>query len=341
MMKGKLYCGIDLHSNNSVVVLIDAENRVVYEKRLPNALDAILFELSRYKKKIAGVVVESTFNWYWLVDGLQEEGYKVHLANTAAIKQYEGLKYTDDKSDARWLAHVLRLGILPEGYIYPKEERGVRDLLRKRSQLVRQRTTHILSIQNLLSRNTGKSMSSAKIKKLTEMELEGMFESEDVAMAVLCNLRAVKFLTKEIRMLEKAVLSKASIRPEYENLLSVDGIGKALALTIMLEAGDISRFGKVGNFASYCRCVDSKRISNEKKKGANNGKNGNKYLAWAFVEAATFAVRYNQRIGRFYERKKAKRNGMVAIKAVAHKLARACYHILKDNVPFSVELAFG
>ncbi len=140
---------------------------------------------------------------------------------------------------------------------------------------------------------------------------------------------------------EKMILSRASIRPEYENLLTVDGIGKALALTIMLETGDISRFGKVGNFASYCRCVDSRRISNEKKKGENNGKNGNKYLAWAFVEAANFAIRYNKVIRRFYERKKSKRNGIVAIKAVAHKLARACYHILKDNVPFSVELAFS
>ena len=337
----RLYCGIDLHSNNSVVVLIDDEDRAVYEKRLPNSLEVILLELSRYRKKIAGVVVESTFNWYWLVDGLQEEGYKVHLANTAAIKQYEGLKYTDDKSDARWLAHILRLGILPEGYIYPKEERAIRDLLRKRSQLVRQRTTHILSIQNLMSRNSGRSMSGTKIKTLTELEVDGMFGSDDVAAAVKCNLRACRFLAKEIIMLEKMILSRASIRPEYENLLTVDGIGKALALTIMLETGDISRFGKVGNFASYCRCVDSRRISNEKKKGENNGKNGNKYLAWAFVEAANFAIRYNQVIRRFYERKKAKRNGIVAIKAVAHKLARACYHILKDNVPFSVELAFS
>ena len=336
----RLYCGIDLHSNNSVVVLIDDEDRAVYEKRLPNSFEVILLELSRYKKKIAGVVVESTFNWYWLVDGLQEEGYKVHLANTAAIKQYEGLKYTDDKSDARWLAHILRLGILPEGYIYPKEERAIRDLLRKRSQLVRQRTTHILSIQNLMSRNTGRSMSGTKIKTLTELEVDGMFGSDDVAAAVKCNLRACRFLAKEIILLEKMILSRASIKPEYENLLTVDGIGKALALTIMLETGDISRFGKVGNFASFCRCVDSRRISNEKKKGENNGKNGNKYLAWAFVEAANFAIRYNKVIRRFYERKKSKRNGIVAIKAVAHKLARACYHILKDNVPFSVELAF-
>jgi len=341
MMKAKLYCGIDLHSNNSMVVLIDEEDRVVYEKRLPNTLDVILFELSRYRKKITGVVVESTFNWYWLVDGLQEDGYKVHLANTAAIKQYEGLKYTDDKSDARWLAHILRLGILPEGYIYPKEERAVRDLLRKRSQFVRQRSTHILSIQNLMSRNTGKGMSGAKIKALKEEDLEILFSNEDVAMAVRCNLRACKFLTKEILLLEKVIHAKVDLRSEYENLLSVDGIGKTLALTIMLEAGDISRFGKVGNFASYCRCVDSRKISNEKKKGVNNGKNGNKYLAWAFVEAANFAIRYNQLIKRFYEKKKAKKNGLVAIKAVAHKLARACYHMLKDNTQFQAELAFG
>lgn len=340
-MKTKLYCGIDLHSNNSMVVLIDDEDRVVYEKRLPNSLEVILFELSKYKKKITGVVVESTFNWYWLVDGLQEKGYKVHLANTAAIKQYEGLKYTDDKSDARWLAHILRLGILPEGYIYPKKERAVRDLLRKRSQLVRQRATHILSIQNLMSRNTGKSMSGAKIKTLAEDKLPSMFENEDAAMAVECNLRVCKFLTKEILILEKAIHSRADLRPEYKNLMSVAGIGKALALTIMLETGDISRFKNAGNFASYCRCVDSRKISNEKKKGVNNGKNGNKYLAWAFVEAATFAVRHDQKIKRFYEKKKAKKNGMVAIKAVAHKLARACYHVLKDNVSFNVELAFG
>jgi len=337
----KLYGGIDLHSNNSVVVLIDEEDRVVYEKRLPNALDVILFELSRYRKKIAGVVVESTFNWYWLVDGLEEAGYKVHLANTAGVKQYEGLKYTDDKSDARWLAHILRLGILPEGYIYPKEERAVRDLLRKRSQLVRQRSTHILSIQNLMSRNTGKGMSGAKIKALKEEDLETLFSNEDVAMAARCNLRACKFLAKEILLLEKAVLAKVNLRPEYENLQSVDGIGKILALTIMLEAGDISRFEKVGNFVSYCRCVDSRRISNDKKKGENNGKNGNKYLAWAFIEAANFAIRFNQMIRRFYERKKAKKNGPVAIKAVAHKIARACYHMLKDGTTFQTELAFG
>ena len=153
----KLYGAIDLHSTNNVTVVIDEQDRVVYQKRLPNDLALILKELSVYQSELQGIVVESTYNWYWLVDGLMAEGYKVYLANTAAIQQYEGLKYTDDHSDARWLAHLLRLGVLPQGYIYPKAERPVRDLLRKRSQLVRQRTTNLLSIQNLMTRNTGSS----------------------------------------------------------------------------------------------------------------------------------------------------------------------------------------
>ena len=141
----KLCGAMDLHSNNNVTVLSNEKDEVVYRKRLPNDLKSILGQLAPYQSEIEGIVVESTYNWYWLVDGLMEQGYRVHLANTAAIQQYNGLKYTDDDSDARWLAHLLWLGVLPQGYIYPREQRPVRDLLRKRGQLVRQRTTNLLS----------------------------------------------------------------------------------------------------------------------------------------------------------------------------------------------------
>ena len=134
----KVYGGIDLHSNNNVIVLLDEEDRVVYRERLANDLQLVLRGLEPYRDTIEGLVVESTYNWYWLVDGLMDAGYRVHLANTAAIVQYSGLKYADDDSDARWLATLLRLGVLPEGYIYPKTERPIRDLLGKRSQLVHQ-----------------------------------------------------------------------------------------------------------------------------------------------------------------------------------------------------------
>lgn len=337
----KLYGAIDLHSTNNVTVLIDEQDDIVYQKRLPNNLSLILQQLSPYTPSIQGMVVESTYNWYWLVDGLMEADYRVHLANTAAIQQYQGLKYTDDNSDARWLAHMLRLGVLPQGYIYPREERAVRDLLRKRSQLVRYRTANLLSIQNLLTRNTGSSISARRIKQLSAEEVEGLLIGADVVLAVKANLSVIHCLEAEIATLEKAVKERVKLRPAFRHLLSVSGIGEILALTIMLEAGDIGRFATVGNFASYCRCVGSEKLSNSKRKGSGNTKNGNKYLSWAFVEAANFAVRFNPLIRRFYQRKKAKANGIVAIKAVAHKLSRACYHVMRNGVPFDVARAFA
>ncbi len=337
----KLYGAIDLHSNNNVTVLIDEKDKVVYQKRLANDLLVIVEQLSPYASSIEGIVVESTYNWYWLVDGLMEREHRVHLANTAAIQQYEGLKYTDDDSDARWLAHLFRLGVLPEGYIYPKKERAVRDLLRKRSQLVRQKTANLLSIQNLYSRNTGASLSANRIKQLRSEEVDARFTNSDLALAIKANLAVMRNLEGEIAKLERVVKERVKLKPAYRYLLTVSGIGQILALTIMLETGDIRRFAKVENFASYCRCVKSEKLSNGKRKGSGNTKNGNKYLSWAFVEAANFAIRFEPLIARFYQRKKAKTHRVVAIKAVAHKLARACYYIMRDKVPFDIGRAFA
>jgi transposase len=313
----------------------------VYQKRLPNDLALILMELSVYQTELQGIVVESTYNWYWLVDGLMEQGYKVHLANTAAIQQYEGLKYTDDHSDARWLAHLLRLEVLPEGYIYPRADRPVRDLLRKRSQLVRQRTPNLLSIQNLVTRNTGESLSANQIKGLDTQQVDELLPNRDLALAVKANLSVMCSADEQTEILERTVTQRAKLSPQFSFLKTVPGIGQILALTIMLETGDIRRFFSVGNFASYCRCVGSQKISNGKRKGKGNTKNGNKYLAWAFVEAAHFAIQFNSKIKSFYQRKKAKTKVVVAIKAVAHKLCRACYYILRDRVAFDVTKAFG
>jgi len=336
----KLYGGIDLHSTNSVVALTDEQDRVVYQRRLSNDLPLILSELQPYQPLIEGLVVESTYNWYWLVDGLMEAGYRLHLANTSAIKQYEGLKYADDNTDARWLAKLLRLGLLPEGYIYPKEQRPVRDLLRKRSQLVHQHTDNLLSVQNLMARNRGHSLNANQVKRLQYAEVNRLLKDEHLALAVNSTLVVMHSQAEMIDLLEKAAKKRIKLRPEFKPLLTVSGIGEILGLTIMLETGEIQRFKRVGNYASYCRCVDSKRMSNGKKKGKGNRKNGNKFLAWAFVEAANFAVRYNPQIKRYYQRKRARTNGIVAIKTVAHKLARACYYILRDQVAFEVDKAF-
>jgi len=335
------YSGIDLHSNNSVVTVTDEEDRVVAEKRLPNDLTKIVGLLTPWREEMAGVVVESTFNWYWLVDGLQAAGFKVHLANTTAIKKYEGLKHSGDETDARYLAHLLRLGILPTGTILPPEQRAVRDLARKRMQLVRSRTTHILAVENITARQQGVRISSNQVKQLTADAVDQMHLPEEVALAIKANVAVIATLSAQIELLEKRLQEKVGARMEYGLLTSVPGVGQVLATMILLETGPIERFANVGNFASYARCVDSVRTSNGKKKGEGNTKNGNKYLAWAFVEAANFALRYCAEAKRFYERKKAKTNNVVAIKALAHKLARACFHILKERKPFDVTRCFA
>jgi transposase len=262
--------------------------------------------------------------------------------NTVAVKVYDGMKYTGDEHDARHLAHLLRLGILPTGYIYPKAERAVRDLLRKRSQLVRCRTAQILSIENLVCRNSGQQISGDEVRQLDEEMLRRLCGGNAYRIqAIQSNLRVMRCLDEEILGLEKTVLSQAKIKPAFKKLRTIPGIGEILGMTVMYETGTIDRFKKVGHFASYSRAVDSGRYSNGKKKGSGNARNGNKYLAWAFVEAVHHAWRSSEVIRRFYQRKKSQRNTAVAVKAVAHKLARAAYHVLKDQVDFDVKRAFA
>jgi transposase len=337
----KKYSGIDLHSNNSVVVVTDETDRVIVEKRMQNDLGAILALLAPHREDLAGIVVESTYNWYWLVDGLQEAGYRVDLANTTAIKSYEGLKHSNDETDAAYLAHLLRLGILRTAHIYPKEQRATRDLARKRMQLVRSRTQHVLAVENIVARETAVCIKSNAVKRLTTDSVSGLGLRNDVDLAVQANVAVIETLNAQIDLLETRLQERIRPCPEYALLTGVPGIGELLATTILLETGSIERFREVGHFASYARCVDSVRLSNGKKKGEGNVKNGNVYLAWAFVEAAHFARRYCTEAKRFFEKKRAKTNNAVATKALAHKLARACYHMLKEKQPFDVKRCFA
>ena len=225
----ELYGGIDLHSNNCVVVLLDEEDRVVYEKRLPNDLGYLLLELATYQGRVGGSSIPTT----------------------AAMPL--------------GIAPLLRLKLLPEGHIYPKEERAVRDLLRKRSQLVRQKVTHILSIQNLMSPNKGMRLSAEKIRQLTDVEVERLLPQSDLARAVKSNLAVYRCLVEEIDRLEKVVKQRLKLRPSFQHLLTVDGIGSIRGLTIMLEMDNIGRFARVGQFASYCRCMESQKGSQGKR----------------------------------------------------------------------------
>jgi transposase len=324
------------------VGILDEQGKRIFKKRLPNETPLILEVLKPYQGEIVGIAVESTYNWYWLVDALMSEGYKVHLANPSAIQQYVGLKHSDDKHDAFWLGEMLRLGILPEGYIYPREERPLRDLLRKRRHLLGLRTSLVISLQNIVSRNVGRKVNVNDVKALKEDRISSLLEmNEDLALAGRVSKEVIDHLTHQIYKIERVVQKKMELRQEYRYLLSVFGVGKILSLTIMLETGPIRRFETVGDYVSYCRKVPSQWTSNGKWKGSGNQKNGNKYLAWAYGEAAEFARRLYPEARAYYQRKMHKTNAAVAHSALAHKLARAAYYIMRDQVRFEPKKLFG
>jgi transposase len=336
----KLYAGIDLHSSNNYLGIIDANDKRIFGKRLPNCIKKISMALKPFSKKISGIAVESTYNWYWLVDGLMDKGYNMHLANPSAIRQYEGLKHTDDKWDSFWLAHMLKLGILPQGYIYPKKYRAIRDLMRRRLRYVNQRTSHVLSLQSMLNRHLALQLNGNEIKKLKVTDADKLFKDPFCASAAKHSIAAISFLNATAKQIERQILASLKLKKSFHVINSIPGVGNILGLTVMLEADDFSRFESPGNYASYCRCVKSERTSNKKKKGEGNRKNGNKYLAWAYVEAAHLVIRFCPEANAFYQQKKAKTNGAIATKALANKLARATFCMMRNQTMFDVTKIF-
>jgi len=320
---------------------MDKKMERIFQKRVDNKLDEILRRLEPFKRYTAGVVVESTYNWYWLVDGLMEAGYHVHLSNPSAMVQYEGMKCQDDKHSAFWLAHMLAIGNLKEGYIYPKAERPIRDLLRKRLFLVWNRTSHILSLQAMIHRNTGERFGSEELVKLTEATLQHLLKNEYLVMAAMSDLSGIAQLSEQIKWIQKTAKKVAVLREPFHYLLTIPGVGDILSLTIMYETGNFDRFASDKNFSSYARCVPAVRTSNNKRKGDANRKNGNRYLAWAFAEAAVYARNASARINAYYQRKKAKTNAAVASKAVANKLSKAAYYVMRNRTEYNENLLFG
>ena len=192
----------------------------------------------------------------------------------------------------------------------------------------------------MITRHRGLNYPGSSIKTFKDKMIDRLFDDKYLVLLAKNQMATIRHLGKVIKEIESVVTSEISLRKEYHYLLTTPGIGQILGLTIMLEVGDINRFKKAGNYSSYCRCVESKKMSNGKKKGENNKKNGNRYLAWAYVEAAYHAARSNDQARRFFQRKMSKSNRTLATKALANKLTKATYYIMRDQVPFDSEKLF-
>jgi transposase len=323
-----------------MIGLINQDGTRVGHRKLDCDLKEVVRFLEPLKPRLQSMAVESTFNWYWLLDGLRAAGYPIELANPAKIEQYSGLKHADDKDDAYHLAELQRLKILPTAHVYDPQLRPVRDLLRRRTNLVHQRTALLLSFKSLYARTTGQSLALSEAKQTEPRAAAKLYDHPANQLIAQVQAEHIQALEQSIRRLEKAVLACAREIPLYEKLLTIPGIGRVLGMTITMEVGDIGRFPTDGDFASYCRMVDARRLSNGKAKGDNNQKCGNKYLSWAFVEAANFARRFDEHCRRWYDRKAAKTSKVLATKALGCKLAKAAWHIMARQCGYDEKRMF-
>lgn len=338
--KDRLIAGIDLHSNNVMIGVINQDGKRVEHRKLSCDLGEVIKFLKPLKAQLQSMAVESTFNWYWLVDGLRAADYPIDLANPAQIEPYSGLKHMNDQDDAFHLADLQRLDILPKAYVYDPQLRPVRDLLRRRTNLVQQRTALLLSFQSLYTRTTGRKLELGEVKKMKPEQAPKLYKHPANQLIAQVQTQLIGALDQSIHRVEKAVLGCAREIPLYEKLLTLPGIGKILGMTITMEVGEVKRFQTDGDFASYCRMVDAKRLSNGKCKADNNQKCGNKYLAWAFVEAANFARRYDEPCRRWYDRKAARTSKVIATKALGCKLAKAAWHVMARQCSYEEKRMF-
>ena len=339
-MTKAVMAGIDLHSNNVMIGIVDQDGQRLKHQKLDCDLTQVDGFLRPFKRRLKSIAVESTYNWYWLVDGLRALSYLVELANPAKIDQYSGIKHADDQNDAYFLAELQRLNILPTGYIYDPALRPVRDLLRRRLSLVHQRSALMISFKSLSTRTTGRAMNLNRLKSMEVAEAGALYDHPANQLIAQVQKEHIERLGQSLERLEKAVLQCVRKLPCYDRLNTLPGVGRILGMTITMEVGEVGRFKTTGNFASYCRAVDSRRTSNEKNKGDNNRKCGNKYLGWAFVEAANFAKRYDEPCRRWFDRKAARTSTVIATKALACKLAKAAWHVMSQQVAYDPKRVF-
>jgi transposase len=339
----KFYAGLDLHVKKMYLCVLDSQgNKVLHRnlncdgESLKRALQAFLPDL------VLGV--ECTFSWYWLADFCRQEKIPFVLGHALYMRAIHGGKAKNDKIDSEKIARLLRGGTFPLAYTYPKEMRATRDLLRRRCYFVRRRAELLAHLQNCFSQYNVPSPNVRMSQAVGRIDLAKLFEPDSVQRAVAADTAVVEALAQEIGQLERYLIQHAKLDDPlaYQLLQTIPGVGQILALVLLYEIHDMTRFESVGQFVSYCRLVACAQESAGKRLGTGGRKIGNAHLKWAFSEAACLLLRDSEIAKRWvdgWEKKYGSRGR--ALSRLAAELARAVYWMLRRKQPFDQARFFG
>src|SRR6266542_651055 len=334
----RYYCGIDLHARRMYICIPDADGQIRVHRNGPATPEHLLATIAPYREDLA-VAVECIFTWYWVADLCAREGLAFVLGHALYMKAINGGKAKNDKIDAHKIAVLLRGGMLPMAYVYPRAMRATRDLLRRRMHLMRHRAGLLAHIQNTNSQYNLPQIGKKLAYKANREGVAERFPDPAVQKSIEVDLTRICSYVRLLTALELDIVNtaKAHDAQTFYRLRSIPGVGKILALVLLYEIHDIHRFPRVQEFVSYSRLVKCAKESAGKRYGTSGAKIGNAYLKWAFSEAAVLCLRNNP-AGQKYLARLAKKHGKgKALTVLAHKLGRAVYYMLKRDTAFDLD----
>jgi transposase len=333
----RFYCGIDLHARTMHLCILDQDGHVVFDQNLACRPEAFLRAVAPFRDGLV-VGVECMFAWYWLADLCHEQHIDFVLGHALYMKAIHGGKAKNDRLDAGKIARLLRGGTFPLAYAYPKGMRETRDLLRRRTYLVRQRAALMTHLQILNSQYNlapfTKKLSFAANR--AELDIAQRFADPSVRHSAAADLAVIDALDTQIGTLELYLTRTAKVDDvqTFHRLQTIPGVGKVLALILLYEMHDVRRFDHVGQFLSYARLVHCAHESAGKKVGRGGKKIGNAHLRWAFGEAACLFLRSSERAKKWKQKQQAQRGEAKALAILAARLGRAVYHMLRKREAF-------
>lgn len=332
------YCGIDLHTKNMYVCILNQEGNILLHKNADVCKDTLFKFIQPYLPDIV-ISVECMFTWYWIADFCHKHDIPFVLGHALYMKAIHGSKTKNDKIDSRKIAALLRGGMIPMAYVYPQEMRATRDLLRRRMHFMRKRSELLAHIQNTRNQYNLPSFEKTISRKNNRGKVVDHFDDPAVQKSMELNLSLIDHYDSILRKTENYILNhvKAHNANEFYLLRTIPGVGEILALVILYEIHNINRFEKVQNFTSYARLIRPQKESAGKVKGAGNGKMGNAFLKWAFSEATLLLIREKQEIKDLHNKIKNKHGKARALAIISHKLGRAVYYMLKKQKVFSMD----
>jgi transposase len=332
------YCGIDLHVKTMYLCILDGTGQVLVHRNVPSTPAAFLEAIAPYRADVV-VAAECMFTWYWLADVCAAEGVAFVLGHALAMKAIHGGKAKNDKIDSHKIAVLLRGGMLPQAYVYPAAMRSTRDLLRRRLHLVRKRGQLLAHIQNTRAQYNLPAFAKRLAYPGNRDGVLAHFPDPSVRKSIEVDIALIDQYDALVTDLELTIVREAKRHDAdaFHRLRSVPGIGKVLALTILYEIHDITRFDRVQEFASYARLIKCTHVSGGKKLGTGGAKMGNVHLKWAFSEAAVLFLRHTRDGKQILARLEKKHGKGKALSILAHKIGRAVYYMLARGTVFSME----